>query len=116
MKNILPLIVCGTGGKVYDDVNNFKNLDSKSKLKYYSNRLGYGNIKATKQKLEIILLDESNKIEKKYQIKKNLNNSINMAYRRKDVEVELRQNVDVESVQKLELELYRVQDLELFTF
>ena len=80
--NILPLIVCGTGGKVYDDVNNFKNLDRKSKLKYYSNRLGYGNIKATKQKLEIILLDETNKIEIKYQIKKNLNNSINMAYRR----------------------------------
>ena len=80
--NILPLIVCGTGGKVYNDVNNFKNLDNKSKLKYYSNRLGYGNIKATKRKLEIILLDETNKIEIKYQIKKNLNNSINMAYRR----------------------------------
>ena len=66
----LPLIVCGTSGKVYDDVNNFNNLDSKSKLKYYSNRLGYGNIKASKNTLTIIFLDESNNIEKEYEIKK----------------------------------------------
>jgi len=78
---ILPLIVCGTGGKVYNDVNNFKRLDRKSKLKYYSNRLGYGNIRASKNKLKINFLDETNKIEKTYEIKKNISNSINMVKR-----------------------------------
>lgn len=71
--NILPLVVCGTGGKVYDDINDFNNLDRNSKLKFHSNKLGYGYIKANKNKLKIIFLDESNKIEYEYEIKKNNN-------------------------------------------
>jgi len=74
--SILPLIVCGTGGKTYHDLINFKNLDKNSKLIFYSNELGYGYLKAYKNKLFIILLDEKNNVEKIHSIsKKNIRNS-----------------------------------------
>ena len=68
--NILPLIVCGTGGKVYDDHIDINSLDSQSELEFLSNNLGYGYLKAFQKKLEIIFLDENNVEELKYTIKK----------------------------------------------
>ena len=37
MDNQIPLIVCGTGGKVYDDINDIDCLDEKSSLEFFSN-------------------------------------------------------------------------------
>ena len=70
MNNTLPLIVCGTGGKVYDDVNHLDCLDEKSSLEFFSNNLGYGFIKAYKTKLEVTFLNEENIEEFNVTIKK----------------------------------------------
>ena len=69
-KKDLFLIVCGTGGKVYDDHIDITSLDSQSELEFLSNNLGYGYLKAFQKKLEIIFLDENNVEELKYTIKK----------------------------------------------
>jgi hypothetical protein len=68
--DILPLIVCGTGGKVYDDPIDINFLDEKSDMKFYSNNLGYGYIKALKNKLIVTFLDENNNVEYIHEIKK----------------------------------------------
>ncbi len=69
-KKDLFLIVCGTGGKVYDDHIDITSLNSQSELEFLSNNLGYGYLKAFQKKLEIIFLDENNVEELKYTIKK----------------------------------------------
>ena len=68
--SILPLIVCGTGGKVYHDYINFNRLDDKCELEFYSNNLGYAFIRAFKTKLELTFLNEENIEEFNYEIKK----------------------------------------------
>jgi tartrate-resistant acid phosphatase type 5 len=68
--SILPLIVCGTGGKVYHDYINFNRLDDKCELEFYSNNLGYAFIRAFKTKLELTFLNEKNIEEFNYEIKK----------------------------------------------
>ena len=67
---ILPLIVCGTGGKVYHDYINFNRLDDKCELEFYSNNLGYAFVRAFKKKLELTFLNEENIEEFTYEIKK----------------------------------------------
>tara|TARA_B100000575_G_scaffold288771_1_gene289360 strand:- start:196 stop:1053 length:858 start_codon:yes stop_codon:yes gene_type:complete len=67
---ILPLIVCGTGGKVYDDTINLNCLDEKCDLEFYSNNLGYAFIRAYKSKLVVTFLNEENIEEFTYEIKK----------------------------------------------
>ena len=69
-KKDLFLIVCGTGGKVYDDDINMDCLGKDSELEFISNNLGYGYLKAFQKQLEIIFLDENNVQEIKYTIKK----------------------------------------------
>lgn len=68
--SILPLIVCGTGGKVYHDYINLNRLDDKCELEFYSNNLGYAFIRAFKTKLELTFLNEENIEEFNYEIKK----------------------------------------------
>ena len=70
VNNNLPLIVCGTGGKVYDDSINFDCLDETCELEFYSNNLGYAFIQAFKTKLVVTFLDEMNIEEFNYEIKK----------------------------------------------
>tara|TARA_Y100000817_G_C16838670_1_gene536977 strand:- start:290 stop:1144 length:855 start_codon:yes stop_codon:yes gene_type:complete len=64
------LIVCGTGGKVYDDDINIDCVRSDSELEFLSNNLGFGYLKAFQKKLEIIFLDKNNVEELNYIIKK----------------------------------------------
>ena len=66
----LPLIVCGTGGKVYEDSIDFNYLDDKCELEFYSNNLGYAFIRAFKTKLKISFLNEENIEEFHYEINK----------------------------------------------
>lgn len=70
MNNTLPLIVCGTGGKVYDDKINLNCLDKNSNLEFFSNNLGYGYIKAFQKKLEVTFLNEENIEEFNFSINK----------------------------------------------
>ena len=42
--NNLPLIVCGTGGKVYDDINYLDCLDKKSELEFFSNKISLNGL------------------------------------------------------------------------
>jgi len=70
MNNTLPLIVCGTGGKVYDDKINLNCLDKNSSLEFFSNNLGYGYIKAFQKKLEVTFLNEENIEEFNFSINK----------------------------------------------
>ena len=70
MNNPLPLIVCGTGGKVYDDINDLDCLDEKSSLEFFSNNLGYAFIRAFKKKLDITFLNEENVQEFNFEINK----------------------------------------------
>jgi tartrate-resistant acid phosphatase type 5 len=65
------LVVCGTGGKMYDDnFNNYDNLDENSDLEFCSNNLGYGTCKATKQKLHFTFYNEHNDFEFNYDYSK----------------------------------------------
>ena len=68
--NEVPLIVCGTGGKVYDDINYLDCLDEKSKLEFLSNNLGYGFIRASKKKLDVTFFNEENISEYNFEIHK----------------------------------------------
>lgn len=69
-KNVL-LIVCGTGGKVYDDgLNNYTNLDESSDLEFCSNNLGYGICKVNKHNLSFTFYNENNDLEFNYKFKK----------------------------------------------
>ena len=70
MDNQIPLIVCGTGGKVYDDINDIDCLDEKSSLEFFSNNLGYGYIRAFQTHLDITFLNEENVREFNFKIKK----------------------------------------------
>ena len=56
----LPLIVCGTGGKVYEDMNFLDCLDENSSLEFISNNLGFAFIRAYKTKLDITFLNDKN--------------------------------------------------------
>lgn len=66
----ITMIVCGSGGKIYDDENNLDTLDDINDLEYYSDNLGYAFCKATPKTLTIEFLNEENIPEYKYQLKK----------------------------------------------
>jgi hypothetical protein len=67
----LNLIVCGTGGKIYDDgINNYSNLDEKSSLLFCSNDLGIGKCNATKSKLLFTFLNADGEEEFSYNLLK----------------------------------------------
>jgi len=66
----IVLIVCGTGGKVYDDLNDLNTLDNNCSLEFLSNNLGYAYLKAYKNKMEVLFLNENNIEEGNYTIKK----------------------------------------------
>ena len=68
--DIIRLIVCGTGGKVYDDMINFNNMDDKCDLQFSSNNLGFGMIDVFKNKLNVSFFDENNNLEYIHEIKK----------------------------------------------
>ena len=72
MNDTLPLIVCGTGGKVYHDETYLDCLDERSSLEFYSNNLGYAFIRAFKGKLVVTFLNEKNIQEFNYEIKKKI--------------------------------------------
>ena len=58
----VTLIVCGTGGKVYHDLNNYENLND-SDLIFSSSNLGYGYCEEMKNRLIFIFYNEKNDIE-----------------------------------------------------
>ena len=69
-KKVIPVVTCGTGGKVYDDELNLSNIDKRSKLVWHAETLGFGTLFCTKSKLRLEMLDENNKLEKTYSIHK----------------------------------------------
>ena len=66
----LPLIVCGTGGKVYEDMNFLDCLDENSSLEFISNNLGFAFIRAYKTKLDITFLNDKNIKEYNFKVDK----------------------------------------------
>ena len=66
----VTLIVCGTGGKVYDDKNNYMDLNKDSDLLFCSNNLGYGYFIQEGNKLYIYFYNEKDQIEYIHLIKK----------------------------------------------
>ena len=63
------LIVCGTGGKKYHDVTNFKNL-KKGELQFTSSNLGYGLCECSNKRLTIKFYDGGNNHEYTYTLNK----------------------------------------------
>lgn len=68
-KNV-HIIVCGTGGKVYDDISNYNSLNKDSDLMFSSNNLGYGYLVPKKDKLYLYFYNEKNEIEYMYVVTK----------------------------------------------
>lgn len=67
----LNLIVCGTGGKIYDDgMNQYSNLDEKSSLIFCSNDLGIGKCNASKSKLHFTFINGNGEEEFSYYLLK----------------------------------------------
>ena len=67
----INLIVCGTGGKIYDDkVNKFSNLDERSSLIFCSNDLGIGKCNASKNKLHFTFVNGNGDEEFSYYLLK----------------------------------------------
>ncbi len=59
----ITLIVCGTGGKVYDDISDYGSLDENSDLIFSSNNLGYGYFVQRGKKMDLHFYNEKNEIE-----------------------------------------------------
>jgi tartrate-resistant acid phosphatase type 5 len=66
----LVLIVCGTGGKVYEDDINFNRLDDDCDLEFYSNNLGFGEVNTFHNKLRISFFDGDGSLEYIHEINK----------------------------------------------
>ena len=69
-KRKIPVITCGTGGKVYDDELNFSNIEKGSKLVWHAETLGFGTVFCDKNQIRLEMFDENNKLEKSYVIDK----------------------------------------------
>ena len=65
----ISLVVCGTGGKKYHDVKNYKNVKD-GELHFASSNLGYGLCRCSKKQLIIDFYDDNNNIEYIYKINK----------------------------------------------
>ena len=70
-KRKIPVITCGTGGKVYDDELNFSNIEKGSKLVWHAETLGFGTVFCDKNQIRLEMFDDDNKLEKEYIINKN---------------------------------------------
>ena len=66
----LVLIVCGSGGKVYDDPSDYSRMDENCDLCFVSDNLGFGSINALKNKCIISFFDENNTLEYQHEIVK----------------------------------------------
>lgn len=66
----VSLIVCGTGGKVYDDYNNYDYLNNNCDLNFVSNNLGFGSCNVSGNKLSFDFYDDKNKLEYSHHITK----------------------------------------------
>lgn len=73
-KRIIPIITCGTGGKVYDDDINYKNINKGSTLIWHSETLGFGTVFCDKKTLRLKMFDKNNKLEYEYLLNKNSKN------------------------------------------
>ena len=73
-KRVIPVVTCGTGGKVYDDELNYDNIKKGTKLVWHAETLGFGTVFCTKSKLRLEMYDDENKLEKSYVIDKNKSN------------------------------------------
>tara|TARA_Y100000590_G_scaffold351997_1_gene404398 strand:+ start:3914 stop:4777 length:864 start_codon:yes stop_codon:yes gene_type:complete len=69
-ESILPLVVCGTGGKMYSEYINYENLNKTDQLEFLSNNLGYAFVQTSKRIMELYFFDENNNQEFYYKIKK----------------------------------------------
>ena len=68
---IVHLIVCGTGGKEYDDgANDYNRLSDDAEIFFCSNNLGYGHCNAKKNKLSITFFDGNGQKEISYDLSK----------------------------------------------
>ena len=70
-KRKIPVVTCGTGGKIYDDELNFSNIKKGSKLVWHAETLGFGTVFCDKKQLRLEMFDENNKLEKEYVVSKN---------------------------------------------
>ena len=70
-KRKIPVVTCGTGGKIYDDELNFSNIKKGSKLVWHAETLGFGTVFCDKKQLRLEMFDENNKLEKEYVVNKN---------------------------------------------
>jgi len=66
----LTLIVCGSGGKEYDDLSDYSRMDEQCDLCFVSNNLGFGSINALKNKMIVSFFNENNNLEWKHEITK----------------------------------------------
>ena len=66
----ITMIVCGSGGKVYDDENDLSQLPNIKDLEFVSNNLGYGYCEATPTRFTIKFMNEKNKLEYAYKMEK----------------------------------------------
>ena len=62
-KNKVTIIVCGTGGKVYDDEINYDYLNKNCKLQYFSNTLGFGYCNIYGNKFTLNFFDVNGNVE-----------------------------------------------------
>ena len=66
----ITMIVCGAGGKIYDDENDLSQLPNIKDLEFVSNNLGYGYCEATPTRLTIKFMNDKNKLEYAYKMDK----------------------------------------------
>ena len=66
----ITMIVCGSGGKVYDDENDLSQLPNIKDLEFVSDNLGYGYCEATPTRLTIKFMNDKNKLEYAYKMEK----------------------------------------------
>ena len=66
----ITLIVCGTGGKVYDDYTNYDNLNNNCDPHFISNNLGFAHCNVHGNKLSFDFFNDKNKLEYSHLIKK----------------------------------------------
>ena len=59
----ITLIVCGTGGKVYDDISDYGSINKDSDLIFASNNLGFGYFVQEGNKMDLYFYNEKNEIE-----------------------------------------------------
>ena len=66
----IPVVTCGSGGKIYDDEINYDNIEKGSKMIWHDETIGFGTVFCDKNRLRLDMYDENNKLEKSYVIDK----------------------------------------------